>query len=73
MTELFPMLSITMQQCIEEKLTEEPDFKLTDFRDETVKDIIERLKAKRNVNSKEISYLKGMVKRATVDHQEQPR
>ena len=66
------MLSITMQKCIEEKLSQEPDFKLTDFREETVKDIIERLKGKRTVNSKEISYLKGMIQRATVDHQEQP-
>ena len=54
-------------------MTEEPDFKLTDFRDETVKDIIERLKRKWTVNSKKISHLKGMIKRATVDHREQSR
>ena len=67
MNELFPVLSITMQKCIEDKLTEEPDFKLDDFGDEAVKGVIERLKGKRFMNNKEISYLKMLIRRAATN------
>ena len=71
MNELFPVLSITMQKCIEDKLAEEPNFKLNDMESKAVKDIIERLKAKRAMNNKEISHLEALIQRAN-DHQQSP-
>ena len=65
MNELFPALSITMKKCIENKLAEEPDFKIDDFGDDAVQDVIERLKTKRFMNYKEIIYLKELIPRAT--------
>ena len=64
MNELFPVLSITMQKCIENKLAEEPDFKLNDFGEDAVKGVIKRLKEKRFMNNKEIFYLKQLIERA---------
>ena len=66
MNELFPVLSITMQKCIEDKLAEEPDFKMDDFGDDAVNGVIDRLKAKRTMNNKEIFYLKALIQRAAV-------
>lgn len=63
-TELFPVLSIALRKCIDEKLSEENDFKLTDFGLETVADVLDRLKRKRTMNDKEIEYLKALFIRA---------
>ena len=65
MTELFPVLSITMQKCIEEKLSKDPRFKVDDFGESAVKEVIERLRGKRTMNNKEISYLKERIQRAS--------
>ena len=62
-SELFPVLSVTMGKCIQEKLESDIGFKLNDFRDETVKDVFERLMEKRTMNNKEIQYLKRMIVR----------
>ena len=43
-TELFPVLSIALKKCIDEKLSEDSNFKLHDFDNEVVDDIMERLK-----------------------------
>ena len=63
-TELFPVLSATLSQCIQEKLGLETEFKLNDFEGDVVNDILERLKRKRTMNNKEINYLKQLIQRA---------
>ena len=62
--ELFPVLSIALRKCVEEKLTEDPAFKVTDFGAEVIEDIMERLKAKRTMNNLEIKLLKALFQRA---------
>ena len=64
-TELFPVLAIKMRECIDEKLSEDTTFKLDDFGEVAVKDVIERLKGKRTMNNKEIEYLEALFQRAT--------
>ena len=63
-TELFPVLAIKMRECVDEKILEEPNFKLDDFGEDAVNDVMDRLKDKRIMNNKEISYLKALIKRA---------
>ena len=63
-TELFPVLSVKLTECVQEKLAEEASFKQTDFREAAVSDIIERLKRKRAMNNKEIQYLEGLIRKA---------
>ena len=63
-TELFPVLSIALKKCIDNKLSEDDNFKLYDFGDEVQDDIIERLKEHRSMNNKEIKYLKELFQRA---------
>ena len=63
-TELFPVLSIALKRCIDEKLSDDNNFKLYDFDDDTVDDIMERLKGQRSMNNKEVQYLKGLFERA---------
>ena len=72
-TELFPVLSIKMRECVEERLSKEPSFKLNDFGANAVEDVIERLKTKRTMNNKEIHYLKGLIRRAAEHQQEGQR
>ena len=43
------------------------NFKINDFGEDAVNDVIERLKTKRMMSNKEILYLKGLIQRA-VDH-----
>ena len=64
-TELFPVLAIALKNCIDEKLSEDVNFKLDDFDDDVIDDLIERLKRKRTMNNKEIKYLKELFERAT--------
>ena len=66
-TELFPALSIKLRECIEEKLSAEPHFKIDDLGSDAVNDVIERLKAKRTTNFKELTYLRALIQRAQ-DH-----
>ena len=61
--ELFPVLSFKISECVQEKLVEDPTFKMTDIEDEAVDDILERLTRKRTMNNKEMEYLKDLVKR----------
>ena len=68
-THLFPILSVTMSKCVQEKLASDTEFKLNDLSEEAVKDIIERLKEKRTMSNKEITYLKGIIYRAIESHQ----
>ena len=72
-TELFPALSIKLRECIEEKISKEPDFKLDDFGEDAVKDVIERLKAKRTTNGRELKYLRALFQRATASNQPERR
>ena len=65
------MLSIALKKCIDEKLSEDIQFKLDDFGDAVLKDIMERLKGKRSMNNKEIKYLEALFKRAMDYKQEQ--
>ena len=64
-TELFPALSIIMGKCLDEILREKSDFKVDEFGEEEVMEIMERLKQKRTMNNKEIDYLKKLIQRAT--------
>ena len=70
-TELFPVLAIALKKCVDEKLSEDADFKLTDFGDKVVNEILEKLKGKRTMNNKEIEYLRILFKRATDSPMEQ--
>ena len=72
-TELFPVLSIVMRECVEEKLSKDPRFKVDDFGESAVKEVIERLRGKRTMNNKEISYLKELIQRASGHREEQQR
>ena len=58
-----------MRECLDEILKEKPDFKLTDFSENAVEEIMEILKQKRTMNNNEIEYLKELIQRAT-EHQE---
>ena len=58
-----------MKECLDEILEEKPDFKLTDFGENAVNEIMERLKQKRTMNNNEIEYLKNLIQRST-EHQE---
>lgn len=69
-TELFPVLSIALKKCIDEKLSDDPDFKMSDFQEVVVKDIFERLKEKRTMNNKEIQYLYTLIQRALTSQEE---
>ena len=53
-----------MRQCLDEILKEKPDFKLTDFSEDAVEKIMEKLKQKRTMNNTEIEYLKKLIQRA---------
>ena len=60
-----------MSKCVQEKLASDTGFKLNDFGDEAVSDIFERLKEKRTMSNKEITYLKELINRAIERHQHQ--
>ena len=62
--ELFPAISVKISQCVQEKVLEDSSFELSDIGSEAVDDVIERLKEKRTMNNKEISYLKELIQRA---------
>ena len=72
-TELFPVISITLKKCIDEKLSEDTKFKPDDFDDKVVYDVMERLKKKRTMNNKEIKYLQALFQRAIESQQNQQR
>ena len=61
-----------MKRCFDEKLAENPSFKLDDFGDDAVEDIMERLKGKRTMNNTERSYLMNLFQRA-IEHQNGPQ
>ena len=65
--ELFPMISVKISECVQEKLLMDSSFKMSDIGKEAVMDIIERLKAKRTMNNVEVTYLEGLFQRAN-DH-----
>lgn len=67
MTELFPVLSIALRECVEDKLSTESTFKVDQFGEDAVKDIVERLKLKRTLSDREVVALKALIQRA-VDH-----
>ena len=62
--ELFPVLSVKINECVQEKLLMESTFKLSDVGNEAVKDIMNRLMTKRTMNNKEMEYLDGLIQRA---------
>ena len=62
--ELFPVLSIALKKCIDDKLSEDNNFKPDDFGNDAVDDIMERLKGERTMNNKEMKYLKELFQRA---------
>ena len=64
-TELFPVLAVTLKKCIDEKLSEDSSFKVENFGDVVIQDVIERLKKKRTTSDKEIEYLRALFERAT--------
>ena len=63
-TELFPVLSIALKKCIDEKLSDDNQFKIDDFGSDAIDDVMERLKEKRAMNNKEIKCLNGLFQRA---------
>ena len=63
--ELFRALAEKLRSCIFEKMLQESDFKLTDFGDAVVEDVMDRLKKKRLMNLVEVEYLTSFFNRAT--------
>ena len=66
--ELFPVLSIKINECVQEKILQDVTFKMSDIweddhGDDPVTDILARLMTKRTMNNKEIDYLKELVQR----------
>ena len=62
--ELFPQLSIKLDECVQERLLKDTAFKLSNVGDEAVEDIMGRLMKKRTMNNVEIGYLNGLIQRA---------
>ena len=62
--ELFPVLSVKINECVQEKLLQDLNFKSSDITNDAVDDILKRLMTKRTMNNKEIEYLKGLIERA---------
>ena len=62
--ELFPVLSVALKKCIDDKLSEDSSFNLNNFSKAAIDDVMERVKTKRTMNNKEIEYLKGLFQRA---------
>ena len=62
--ELFPVLSVKINECVQEKLLQDLNFKSSDITEDAVEDILKRLMTKRTMNNKEIEYLKGLIERA---------
>ena len=62
--ELFPVLSVKINECVQEKLLQDLNFKSSDITSDAVEDILKRLMTKRTMNNKEIEYLKGLIERA---------
>ena len=63
-TEMYPVLAIALRKCIDEKLSEDINFKADDFRKDVVYDVLDKLKGKRAMNNKEVQYLRGLFQRA---------
>ena len=61
--ELFPVLSVKINECVQEKLLQDLNFKSSDITSDAVEDILKRLMTKRTMNNKEIEYLKGLIER----------
>ena len=72
-TELFPVLSITLKKCVDEKLSEDSEFKPDNFGDDVINDVMDRLKGKRTMNNKEIKYLRALFNRAIEPQETQRR
>ena len=62
--ELFPVLSVKLSECVQDKLVNDPSFKINNLRDVAVEDVLKRLMTKRTMNNKEIGYLKALIQRA---------
>ena len=62
--ELFPVLSVKLSECVQDKLVNDPSFKINNLRDVAVEDVLKRLMTKRTMNNKEIDYLKALIQRA---------
>ena len=63
-TEMYPVLAIALRNCIDEKLSEDINFKPDDFNEDVVNDVLDKLKGKRAMNNKEVQYLRGLFQRA---------
>ena len=61
--ELFPVLSIKLNECVQEKIVNDSSFKMNEFRAEAVENVIARLGEKRTMNNKEIAYLYALIER----------
>ena len=61
--ELFPVLSIKLNECVQEKIVSDSSFKMDDFKADAVENVIARLGEKRTMNNKEIAYLQAVIKR----------
>ena len=48
------MLSTALKKCIDEKLSDDNNFKVHDFEDDVVDDIMERLKRQKSMNNNEV-------------------
>ena len=62
--EMFQMLSTKISDSLQQKSLEDSNFKMIDTGDKVVDDIMMRLKEKRMMSNKEISYLRQLIDRA---------
>ena len=63
-TELFPVFSTKISECLQEKRFQNSAFQMNDISDEVVEDVISRLQQKRATNNTEIMYFKKLIQRA---------
>lgn len=63
-TEMFQTLSAKMSLCLQQKVLQDSGFVMGDVGVDAVDDVMLRLKEKRTMNNKEISYLRQLIVRA---------
>ena len=71
--ELFTSISVSISSCVQEKVLRDSAFKMSDLSEEAVKDVMTRLKEKRTMNNKEVTYLMALFQRARHVHHDRRR
>lgn len=71
--DLCPVMANVLSMSIEELQEDDDTFQMDDLRVEMVQDVMERMKSKRTMNSREIKYILDLIARAKQHCEESPR